>query len=143
MRESFVHRLRSAAVLGAAGALLFTAVPSAAASDELGREVLGAQDGWAAANGGTTGGSAATPDHVYDVSTWDGFRAALGGQAARGDTTPRIVYVHGVLDAERRLPDGRVDCAAYQAPGFDMQQYIAAFDPEKTNWAVPAGPLED
>src|SRR3954452_13513386 len=138
-----MHRLRHAAVLGAAGALLFTAVPNAAASGgDLGREVLGAQDGWAAADGGTTGGAAATSDHVYDVHTWDEFRAALGGTAARGDTTPRIVYVHGTIDANKRTADGDVDCAAYEVPGFDMQQYITAYDPATYGWVAPAGDEE-
>jgi pectate lyase len=139
-----MFRLRNAAVLGAAGALLFTSVPSAAAGEkDLGREVLGTQDGWAAAEGGTTGGAAATADQVFHVTTWEEFRTALGGTQARGDTTPRIVYVHGVLDAQRRLPDGRVDCASYEVPGFDMQQYIDAYAPEV--WGTdtePAGPLE-
>jgi pectate lyase len=139
-----LFRPRTAAVLGAAGALLFTAVPAASAGEgDLGRQVLGAQDGWAAADGGTTGGAAATADHVFHVDTWEEFRAALGGSQARGDTTPRIVYVHGVLDAQRRLPDGRVDCASYEAPGFDMQQYIDAYTPEV--WGTdsePVGPLE-
>ena len=32
-------------------------------------QVLPEEDGWASAEGGTTGGAAATPDRVYDVST--------------------------------------------------------------------------
>ncbi|MGY1848285.1 MULTISPECIES: pectate lyase family protein [unclassified Blastococcus] len=136
-----------AVVAGAAGALLVTLLPTGAASargGDLGREALGPQDGWAAAEGGTTGGRAASADHVFHVDTWEEFRAALGGDAARGDTTPRIVYVHGVLDANLRTPDGAVDCAAYEVEGFDMQDYIDAYAPEV--WGTetePAGPLED
>lgn len=139
--------LRRTLVLGAAGALMVTLAPAgtaAAHGKELGREVLGAQDGWAAAEGGTTGGSTAAPAQVAHVDTWEEFRAALGGSSARGDTTPRIVYVHGVLDAQRRAADGTVDCASYEVEGFDMADYIAAYDPAV--WGTetePSGPLED
>lgn len=35
--------------------------------EELGRQTLPANDGWASFSTGTTAGSAATPDHVYTV----------------------------------------------------------------------------
>ncbi|MEK8228279.1 hypothetical protein NKG05_22775 [Oerskovia sp. M15] len=56
-------------------------------------------DGWGAANGGTTGGAAASEENVYRAETWEELKAALGGTSARGDTTPRIVYVGGEIDA--------------------------------------------
>jgi pectate lyase len=81
--------------IGAAGALVVGAASSATAEPagdvgrpgELGRQVLAPTDGWAAAEGGTTGGAAAGVRNVYHVHTWQEFRAALGGDAARGDTT--------------------------------------------------------
>ena len=145
-----MRALRRTLVLTAAGALAVTLAPGAAQAHgkdhgkDLGREVLGASDGWAAAEGGTTGGAAAAAANAVHVDTWEEFRAALGGGKARGDTTPRIVYVHGMLDAQRRTADGAVDCASYEVPGFDMADYIAAYDPAV--WGTdtePAGPLED
>ena len=106
-----MRALRRTLVLGAAGALMVTLAPAGTAAahgggKDLGREVLGANDGWAAAEGGTTGGSAAAPANAVHVDTWEEFRAALGGEQARGDTTPRIVYVHGVGRCGRRSAGG-------------------------------------
>jgi pectate lyase len=133
--------------IGAAAALVVGASPAMASfagdADDLGREVLASNDGWAAADGGTTGGAAASAEHVYHAYTWEQFRAALDGEDGRGDTTPRIVYVHGMLDANLRTADGRVDCAAYEVDGFDMQDYIDAFDPAVWGTEEPVGPLED
>ena len=48
----------------------------------LGRQPLAAHDGWAADGTGTTGGSAATADHVYTVHNRAELVAALGGNNA-------------------------------------------------------------
>jgi pectate lyase len=136
--------------VGAAGAIVVGAAPAATAGlagdvggRDLGREVLAPNDGWAAAEGGTTGGAAAGAGNVHHVDTWEEFRVALGGGNARGDRTARIVYVHGRLDANLRTADDSVDCAAYEVEGFDMQDYIDAFDPAVWGTESPSGPLED
>lgn len=92
---------------------------------ELGRQVLGDDDGWAAAGGGTTGGSAADDDHEFVVDTWDEFRAALGGDDARGDTTDRIVYVDGEIHANV-FEDIEASCDHYaDQADFDFDEYLA------------------
>jgi pectate lyase len=92
---------------------------------ELGRQVLGDDDGWAAAEGGTTGGSAADDDHEFVVDTWDEFRAALGGDDARGDTTDRIVYVDGEIHANV-FEDIEASCDHYaDQADFDFDEYLA------------------
>ncbi|WP_258724707.1 pectate lyase family protein [Cellulomonas sp. NS3] len=126
--------------------------PSHRDGRDLGREVLGPRDGWAAANGGTTGGSTADAAHVFTVETWAELRAALGGTGARTDTTPRIVYVKGEIDAFDAGEGRRLTCEdfASQVPvggdpsvTFSMDDYIAAYDPAVWGTADPAGPLED
>jgi pectate lyase len=144
----FIQRMLA---LGATGAIVVGAAPAATAGlagdvggrRDLGREVLAPNDGWAAAEGGTTGGAAAGAGNVYHVGTWEELRTALGGGDARGDTTARIVYIHGMLDANLRTADGSVDCPAYEVEGFDMRHYIDAFDPAVWGTESPAGPLED
>ena len=109
-------------------AMAGTAVPSRAAEasapvrqaerrsgNDLGRQTLDPNDGWAAAQGGTTGGAAATDEHVYIVSTWEALRAALGGSTARGDTTPRIVYIHGEIAANSDPQGNVLTCEDYAA----------------------------
>nr|BFE82471.1 hypothetical protein GCM10020093_050720 [Planobispora longispora] len=74
--------------------------PSAASShsdQQLGRQALPKNDGWAAAGTGTTGGSAARPENIHTVSTRAQLLAAIGDPA---DNTPKIIYVKGAIDAD-------------------------------------------
>jgi len=97
----------------------------------LGRRILPANDGWASAGTGTTGGAAAPPANVHTVTSRSQLAAAL---AAPG---PRIIYVKGRLDSGRT-------CADYATGGYTLAGYLAAYDPAV--WgrdAEPSGPLED
>ncbi|MEV6484354.1 pectate lyase [Streptomyces sp. NPDC051576] len=100
-------------------ALTATTTTASAHPHSLVRETLGAGDGWASYGTGTSGGAAATPDHVYTVSTWADFKAAL----AAGGTAPKIIKVKGVVDANAE------GCDSFAAPGYDFAQYLATYDP--------------
>jgi pectate lyase len=112
---------------------------------DLGRQTLAANDGWAAAEGGTTGGAAADAQNVYVVSTWQEFRDALGGGSARGDTTPRIIYVQGAINANTDAQGNILTCEDYATgTGYSLEAYLQAYDP--ATWgrtSEPSGPLED
>ncbi|MGW4792754.1 pectate lyase family protein [Nonomuraea sp. NPDC004297] len=112
----------------ALAALALAAVTALHPAPDLGRQVLAPDDGWAAAEGGTTGGSAAR--HAVTVRTRDELAAAVAGDQ------PKIVYVEGALDAGSRT------CAGYAVPEYDLSKYLEAFDPAR--WTGPAaGPLEE
>ncbi|MFB9389116.1 polysaccharide lyase family 1 protein [Streptomyces coeruleoprunus] len=124
--------------LAASTALVLSLTSPAAAAGtgarETGRQTLPAGDGWASADGGTTGGAGAGADHVYTVSTWDAFRAAL---AAGGDA-PKLIRVVGTLDATVG------GCASFEAPGYDFARYLADYDPAVWGYDKPvSGPQED
>lgn len=136
-------RQRPALTMGIAAVLVATVPVNAGAADDLGREVLADRDGWAAAEGGTTGGAAADEDHVFVVDTWAEFREALGGDDARGDATPRIVYVSGMLDANTTADGQRLTCDDYATDGYSLEAYLEAYDPETWGQRDPEGPLED
>ncbi|WP_342372682.1 hypothetical protein PCC79_00410 [Propioniciclava soli] len=112
---------------------------------DLGRQVLAANDGWASAEGGTTGGAAAPAENVYHVSTWPEFQAALGGpgNAGRTNTEARIIYVHGELNAYETADGTLATCSTFEdATGFSQAAYIEAFDPAGPwGWTDPAGEL--
>ena len=57
-------------------------------------------DGWAAFNGGTSGGSAAHGDDTYTVTSADELRAAL----ARPDKGAKIIQVAGIIDMRGGQP---------------------------------------
>jgi len=129
---------RCALVLSTMSAVVI-AVPTANASGgDLGRQVLPAGDGWAAGGTGTTGGSAATAEHVHTVRS----RAELA--AALADTAPKIVYVAGVVDANTDDAGNPLRCEDFAVDGYTRDAYLAAYDPAV--WGRdqdPSGPLED
>ncbi|MEU0391754.1 pectate lyase [Streptomyces sp. NPDC006208] len=111
-----------------------TAPAQAASPSDPGRQTLPAGDGWASDGTGTTGGATADAAHVHTVSTWEEFTAAL---AADG-TAPRIIKVRGTLDATAS------GCAAFEAPGYDFDRYLADYDPAVWGYdTTVSGPQED
>jgi pectate lyase len=110
------------------------------AGSRLGRQILPADDGFAAANGGTTGGSAATPAHVYTAATL----AQLVGAFRQAGDAPKIIFVKGAIDANSGPTGNPLTCDEYAAgTGYTLPGYLAAYDP--STWgttSVPAGPME-
>ena len=131
--------LAAAVALGLAGAPPVTQVsshnsPISPVALALGRQALPANDGWAAAGTGTTGGSAADAAHVTVAHTRDELVAQLGA-----DIAPKIVYVSGRID----LAEGNT-CADYADPDYSLDAFLAAYDPAVWGRAAkPSGPLED
>ncbi|MCL6515498.1 MAG: pectate lyase [Alicyclobacillus sp.] len=109
---------------------------------DLGRQTLPPNDGWAAYGGGTTGGAAATPDHVYVVHK----RSELVKALENGSSTPKIIYVVGTIDANVDDHDQPLtDPEAYyaQGTGYSLESYLQAYDP--ATWGrdkVPSGDQE-
>ncbi|MEV5493210.1 pectate lyase [Streptomyces bobili] len=126
---------RAAVLVGCTAVMLsLTSTASQAGSRDLGREVLGANDGWGSEGAGTTGGSTADAEHVYTVTNWAEFKAAL----AAGGSAPKIIKVKGMIDAVAQ------GCEAFVTGGYDLQQYLKDYDPAVYgNDKVAMGPQED
>ncbi len=104
---------------------------------DLGRQTLPANDGWAAFDTGTTGGSTADADHVFIVRNRQELLTALNSQ----DSTPKIIYVKGTIDANVDDNNEPLTCADYERDGYTLQGYLDAYDPEGA-WGrtkVPSG----
>jgi len=132
-----------AAGLVAAGA---SGASAAAAPTDLAHQVLPANDGWAAATTGTTGGVAADAAHVFVVTNRTELVQALGGnnKTNGANATPKIVMVQGSIDGNTDDAGQPLSCAAYAAPGYSQDAYLATYDPAV--WGTtrrPSGPLED
>ncbi|MER5180605.1 pectate lyase [Streptomyces sp. NPDC002896] len=120
--------------MGTAGTAHAQVTGQAAQGRDLGRETLPAGDGWGSYGTGTTGGAAADAEHQYTVTTWEEFRAALkdGGDA------PKIIRVKGTLNATEQ------GCEAFEAEGYDFDQYLADYDPAVWGYDTPvSGEQED
>jgi pectate lyase len=102
-------------------------------SDELARQTLPAGDGWASADGGTTGGSDAA--EIVDVRTRDELVAAVEGDE------PKIVRVVGDIDANTDSGGDPIACEDYARDGYTLEGYLDAFDPAHWDGAA-SGPLE-
>lgn len=124
---------RTALVALASGvALALTGTTAAQATPP--RDVLPAHDGWASADGGTTGGAGADAAHTYTVTTWDQLRSALAADPG----APRIVKIKGTLDATA------AGCATFEAEGYDFARYLADYDPAVWGRDTPvSGEQED
>ncbi|MFF3411270.1 polysaccharide lyase family 1 protein [Streptomyces sp. NPDC002742] len=126
---------RTAALIGCTALVLaVTGTTAEAGPRELGRQTLAANDGWASAGTGTTGGSAAAAARVSTVTTWAEFKAAL----AAGGTAPKIIKVRGTIDANAE------GCDSFAAPGYDFARYLADYDPAVWGYdQVVSGEQED
>src|SRR5258708_24988108 len=143
-------RSRLVAIAAACAAALVAAGASGAAAAggprDLVRQVLPANDGWAAATTGTTGGVAADAAHVSIVTNRTELVQALGGdnKTNGGNATPKIVMVEGTIDGNTDDAGQPLSRADYDAPGYSQSSYLATYDPAV--WGTtrrPSGPLED
>src|SRR3954467_13382483 len=122
-----------AAPAGAAPPAGVPATPAGVTAADLrvGRQALPANDGWAAAGAGTTGGSTADDAHVTVVRNRAELVAALGGDNATNTTnaTPKIVYVSGKIDLRVDAGNKPVGCDAFADPDYSLDAFLAAYDP--------------
>lgn len=116
-----------------------TAPAMAGEGRDLGRETLPPNDGWASEGPGTTGGAAASPDHVYTVTNRQELVAALDNASA----TPKIIYVAGTIDANVDDNNDPLTCQDYNRNGYSLEAFLAAYDPAGP-WGKnpPTGDLE-
>ncbi|HEX5567445.1 MAG TPA: pectate lyase, partial [Streptomyces sp.] len=132
------------AVLAGCASLALTAltVPAQAAPGPGGdpaRAVLPEGDGWASAEGGTTGGAAADKDHVFTVTN----RAELAAALNNGDDTPKIIKVKGTIHGNADDQGRPLSCEDYQRDGYTLEKYLQAYDPATWGDADPSGPMEE
>ena len=109
-----------------------------------GRQVLPPNDGWASADGGTTGGANATPDHVYTVTNREQLVQALGGDNTGADATPKIIYIQGTINGNEDDAGNPLTCDDYITGGYSLAAYLQTYDPAVWGRTTkPSGPLED
>ncbi|MFI7015000.1 polysaccharide lyase family 1 protein [Streptomyces sp. NPDC050164] len=131
--------MRARHLVVTAGLLGLLCVPAHAEARDISRDTLPANDGWAAAEGGTTGGAAADDARVHTVTDRAELVRALDG----GSDTPKIIKIAGTIDANTDDDGDRLDCADYATDGYSLKKYLAAYDPRTWGPAKPSGPQEE
>lgn len=101
---------------------------SATASDSHGVRAVG----WAAVNGGTTGGAGAAPESVWTVSTRAELKEALANHGA--PEAPKVIRVSGDVNGHE-ADDGTLLGEQDYAPGYDLTKYMACFGPDGAAWS--------
>jgi pectate lyase len=112
--------------------------PAAPSGRDISREVLAANDGWAAAGPGTRGGADAAPAQVFEVRD----RNELAKAFAAGDL-PKIVRVRGRIDLNVDDANKPLGFNDYRDPAFDFEAYLKAYDPATWGKKPLTGPLEE
>ncbi|MGQ4385668.1 pectate lyase family protein [Streptomyces sp. SAS_270] len=131
--------LQVAAVTGLLGLALGVPADADSRSRDISRDTLAADDGWAAADGGTTGGAAADDAHVFTVTSRAELVRALDG----GSATPKIIKVAGTIDANTDDDGRHLDCDDYATGGYTLKKYLTAYDPRTWGSARPSGAQEE
>ncbi|MCM3901530.1 MAG: hypothetical protein ND866_07470 [Pyrinomonadaceae bacterium] len=126
----------------------FTSAAALPKHEDLGRATLAPNDGWASFSTGTTGGSSATPDHVYVVHDRQELIAALNNgvyppPSSTPSSTPKIIYVVGTIDANVDDNNEPLTCADYERNGYTLEAYLATYDPAVWGRVPPSGALEN
>ncbi|HMF93781.1 MAG TPA: hypothetical protein VKE96_05785 [Vicinamibacterales bacterium] len=115
---------------------------------DLGHDVLGPNDGWAAVGSGTTGGSLAAPDQIYVVTNRRELIAALNNgvpsstSPSNPSNIPKIIYVDGEIEGNVDDDNNPLTCDDYNRNGYTLEAYLAAYDPAVWGRKLPSGPLE-
>jgi pectate lyase len=138
------HKKAIAIILGAM--MLFSAAPAFGKQpDQVGQEVLGARDGWAAYSTGTSGGAAAKEDQIYTVTNRQELIQALGGDNAtnRNNIKPKIIYIQGTIDINTDESGRPLGIEEYRDPAYNLQAYLTAYAPETWGRKKLTGPLEE
>jgi pectate lyase len=120
-----------------------------AATEDLGREVLPANDGWASFEAGTTGGSQAISSQVYVVTNRAELIAALNNgvfssiSPSNPSNEPKIIYVEGTIDLNVDDNNQPLACEDYYRDGYTLEAFLATYDPAVWGRVPPTGPLEE
>lgn len=126
---------------------LSTFVPLGASANQtdIGREVLGAKDGWAAYSTGTTGGAKAATNQIFTVTNRAELVKALGGDNKTNgtNTTPKIIYVKGKINLSVDDQNKPLGYEEYRDPAYTIEAYLKAYDPATWGKKDVAGPLEE
>lgn len=108
---------------------------AASAGADLARQTLSANDGWAAAQGAVTGGSAATAENVFTVASRKDFVAAL----AKAGAAPKIIQIKGTINLSSDDTGRELTEKDYAVAPYNFDEYMKTYAPAVWNQKLDKG----
>lgn len=109
--------------------------PVAGKASDPGRAVLAANDGWAAAEGGVTGGAAAKPEHDVTVTS----RKALVDALALAGNAPKIIRIKGTINLSTDDAGRELTAKDYAVAPYNFDEYMKVYAPAVWNKTLVKG----
>lgn len=125
----------SLAAIGLLAACASGGPEMAASGADIGLAVMPANNGWAAAEGAVTGGSAAKPENVYTVST----RKELFDAIAKAGNASKIIRIKGTINLSSDDSGRELTEKDYAVAPYNFNEYMKAYAPAVWNQKLEKG----
>ena len=104
------------------------------------RETLPQNDGYASLNGGVSGGANADSKNIYRVKTKKELLDALG---SIGNNVEKIIVIENDIDFTVDSDGNKLDVSNYEVSGYNLKDYLKEYNPDSWGKNKISGNLEE
>ena len=104
------------------------------------RETLSQNDGYASLNGGVSGGANADSKNIYRVKTKKELLNALG---SIGNNVEKIIVIENDIDFTIDSNGNKLDVSNYEVSGYNLKDYLKEYNPDSWGKNKISGNLEE
>ena len=104
------------------------------------RETLPQNDGYASLNGGVSGGANADSKNIYRVKTKKELLNALG---SIGNNVEKIIVIENDIDFTIDSNGNKLDVSDYEVSGYNLKDYLKEYNPDSWGKNKISGNLEE
>lgn len=104
------------------------------------RETLPQNDGYASLNGGVSGGANADSKNIYRVKTKKELLNALG---RIGNNVEKIIVIENDIDFTIDSNGNKLDVSNYEVSGYNLKDYLKEYNPDSWGKNKISGNLEE
>lgn len=104
------------------------------------RETLPQNDGYASLNGGVSGGANADSKNIYRVKTKKELLNALG---SIGNNVEKIIVIENDIDFTIDSNGNKLDVSNYEVSGYNLKDYLKEYNPDSWGKNKISGNLEE
>ena len=104
------------------------------------RETLPQNDGYASLNGGVSGGANADSKNIYRVKTKKELLNALG---SIGNNVEKIIVIENDIDFTIDSNGNKLDVSNYEVSGYNLKYYLKEYNPDSWGKNKISGNLEE